>query len=269
MADYYALTSEPLPQTMFGADSGCAIRQLSEKERLEIEDYFFARGMRVPVSAVSTAVIAPQVRLGTVSIEEFAVLTEFALGVISLAGYQAVSTVAIFSDSKCTEILQRPRLPRGPTPRFPKKLVNAIPSAWVRCIFEVRQKLEGQLHITADRYVRYLRADDSPDGLVDLCICLESLIESQTEVSFRFGVCLSKICGLKDARGSAEILSDLYSLRSKVVHGSDPSREHRKVQPNLLNLRRIARSVLVTYILYLTKHSKKEWQQHLRDSLFS
>src|SRR5207302_8860173 len=128
-------------------------------------------------------------------------------------------------------------------PKFPKKLVKAAASTWIHHSFAVRQKIKGNLHITADRFVRYLRMNNSRDALVDLCICLESLIESTTEISFRFAVCLAKVSS-KNAEAISELLSDLYNLRSKVVHGTDFTKEHKKVLLNTDKLRLASRAIL-------------------------
>jgi hypothetical protein len=71
-----------------------------------------------------------------------------------------------------------------------------------------------------------------------------------------------------DAEELSQILSDLYDLRSKVVHGSDATKSHNKVHPHLERLRLAARTILITYVLYLTSHTKAEWEKHLRKSIF-
>ena len=117
--------------------------------------------------------------------------------------------------------------------------------------------------------MRYSRQDRSLDALVDLCICLESLIESQTEISFRFGTTLAKVTRDKSAEDTSLLLSDLYDLRSKVVHGADSSKEYKKIAPNIDKLHAVARAILTHYVLYMAEHTKDEWKKHLRRSIFS
>lgn len=138
----------------------------------------------------------------------------------------------------------------------------------MRQVLTARAQTKDRLHIVADRFVRYSRSNDSWDALVDLCICLEALIESQTEISFRFAICLTKISQLKDPETVSELLSDLYDLRSKVVHGADPRKEHKKLQPRLSQIRFVARAILSAYVLFLSEHTKDDWKKHLRRSLF-
>jgi len=87
-----------------------------------------------------------------------------------------------------------------------------------------------------------------------------------TEISFRFAVCLAKVSA-KDAELVSELLSDLYDLRSKVVHGTDFTKEHKKVLPNTVKLRSASRAILTEYVLYMTAHTKDDWKKHLRSSL--
>lgn len=267
MADYYALTGTPLPATLHGVDADYSIRTLSERERVSIEDYFFRNGIKLSLRPETTAVIVPQADANAATMEDLAVLVEFALGVLSLSGFEPITTVATLGASGCSAGLQRPRVETVNPPKFPKKVVKSAASTWIRYFFGARRKAKDRLHITADRFVRYLKTNDTRDALVNLCICLESLIESQTEISFRFSVCLAKVAGQKDAEAISDLLSDLYGLRSKVVHGTDATKEHNKVGPNTAKLRSVARSILTAYILYVTDHTKEEWKQHLRSSL--
>ena len=64
------------------------------------------------------------------------------------------------------------------------------------------------------------------------------------------------------------LLSDLYDLRSKIVHGTEATKEHKKIDPHVERLRYIARQILSTYVLYISEHTRDEWKKHLRSSLF-
>jgi hypothetical protein len=269
MADYYALTGAPLPASLHGADAEFSIRPLTDRERLSVEDYFFSKEIKISLNPKTTAVIVPQSQTANAPMEDFAVLVEFALGILSVSGFQPITTVATFNALNCSGALQRSYRETPEAPTFPKRLVKTAASTWVRHFFSARHRTKDKLHITADRFVRYLRMYNSRDAFVDLCICLESLIESQTEISFRFAMCLAKVTGLKNAEEVSELLSDLYDLRSKVVHGSDSTKEHKKVEPNAAKLRLAARAILTAYILFITEHTKDEWKRHLRSSLFA
>lgn len=173
MADYYALTSSPLPTHLHGADGDYAIRTLSDRERLAIEDYFFRKAVKAALSPSTTAVVVPQDQTANATMEDIAVLVEFALGILTVSGFQPITMVATLNDSTCSDALQRSYREIPDPPRFAKKVVKAAASNWVRHFFTARRKTKDKLHITADRFVRYSRQRSSLDALVDLCICLE------------------------------------------------------------------------------------------------
>jgi len=269
MADYYALTSTPLPASLHGVDADCAVRTLSERERLAIEDFFFRKDLKITLSLSTTAVIIPHDQTASATMEQFAVLVEAALAVLTVAGFEPITLVATLNASTCTEASQRIYREAPEAPRFAKKVIKSAASTWIRHFFTARRRTRDRLQITAERFVRYSRQSTSPDALVDLCICLESLIESQTEISFRFATTLAKVTGDKKAQEISALLSDLYDLRSKVVHGTDYSKAHLKLEPNIAKLRLAARSILTIYVLFLTEHTKDEWKRHLASSLFA
>ena len=249
-----------------GNDGEYSIRTLADRERISIEDYFSRKEIKVTLGRDTTAVVVPQIQFTTAMMEDIAVLVEFALGVLSTSGFCQITTVAVLNVSTCSDALQRPFQQGMDLPLFPKKLIKAAASTWINHVFTVRQKTRGNLHITADRFVRYLKMNNTRDALVDLCICLESLIESTTEISFRFAMCLAKVSS-NNAEAISELLSDLYDLRSKVVHGTDFTKEHKKVLPHTDKLRLASRAILTEYVLYLTAHTKEDWKRHLRSSL--
>lgn len=269
MADYYALTAEPLPRALHGTDGPYSIRTLSDAERLTIEDYFSKKEIKVALSTGATAIVLPQSDATGASLEDIPVLIEFALGILTVSGYQAIQIVATLNATTCTGALVCPsRSGTAVLPIFAKKVIKAAASTWIRKFFAARMKSKNRLRITAERFVRYLRAGDSYDGLVDLCISLESVLESQTEISFRFSTCLAVISGLKNPEEISKLLSDLYDLRSKVVHGVDYTKQHKKIVPTIDKVRFTARAVLTAYVLYLSEHTPDEWKQHLLSSLF-
>jgi hypothetical protein len=266
MAVLYALTKDPLPAAIHGTDGDFSIRTLADRERILIEDYFPRKEIKVALAHDATAVVVPQIQLANSVMDDVAVLVEFALGVLSTSGFSPITTVAVLNASTCGDALRRPCQEDTNLPRFPRKLVKAAASTWINHVFTVRQKIKGNLHITADRFVRYLKMNNTRDALVDLCICLESLIESSTEISFRFAVCLAKVSS-KNAEPISDLLSDLYDLRSKVVHGTDFTKEHKKVLPHTDKLRLASRAILTEYVLYMTAHTKEDWKRYLRSSL--
>jgi len=180
--------------------------------------------------------------------------------------------VAHLAADSCVHASRLPlRSPGVNQPIFGRAMSGVAASKWLRQFFVARRNTQDRMHITADRFVRYLRGQNSRDSLTDLCISLESLLDSQTEIKFKFGTCLARLTGKRglEAEGAVELLEDLYDLRSKVVHG-DPAADklRQKMQARLPALRREARSILTRYVLFMSEHSRSDWKKHLRTVLF-
>src|ERR1039458_3089451 len=94
MVDYYALTGSPLPQPLHGADADYSIRTLSEHERLAIEDYYFSRDTKVALDPATTAVVVANQTEKT-ALEQFAVLIEFALGILTVSGFSLTAVLSL------------------------------------------------------------------------------------------------------------------------------------------------------------------------------
>ena len=267
MPDYYAVTSDPLPKALHMGGEDFSIRTLSESERIAVEDYLLSKGgTKTALKPETTAVIVSHSSMVGATIEDVPILIEFALGILATTGFQPIAMIATFGTSDCREarLMNQSFLREAPT--FPKKLGSAAVSAWVRRFLDARHNTKDRLHITADRFVRYCKTKGSRDSLVDLCICLESLLDATTEISFRFGACLAKATGAtgRKAEEACELLSALYDLRSRVVHGADSNKEYNKINAHLGRLHRVSREILTGYVLYLSEHKRDDWTKHLR-----
>lgn len=148
MADYYAITSNPLPPPLQGADGDYAIRTLLERERLAM-DYFFRKEVKLTMSPSTTAVVVAQDQTANATMEDFAVLVEFALGILTVSGFQPITMVATLNASACTDALQRSYRETPALPTFARKVVRSAASAWIRHVFVARRKTKDKLHITA------------------------------------------------------------------------------------------------------------------------
>jgi hypothetical protein len=246
------------------------VRKLSDEERFCIEDHFFRKELKIVIPDGTTAVVVEQNKFEKgAALEEIATFIEFGLAVLTVSGFRGVNLIAVLNTTgECTEGFYRSVIEESSQVVYSKGLTEGTSNIWFRQLISARKKTKDRLHVTADRFVRYSRIQSTQDALLDLCICLESLLDSTTEITFRFGVCLAKITRDSDAEVLSQLLSDLYDLRSSVVHGSDASKSHKKLDPNLTRLRLAARTILTTYVLFLTDHTKEEWKKHLRSSLF-
>jgi hypothetical protein len=273
MFELYAITSDSIPKRLNGIEAGFALRSISTIEILSIEDYFFSQGQERKLAKSSSAVIFPEASKDPVVLEEGATLAEFSLSLLTLSGHPSFSSVALFDKGHCilAKHLGRSTGNLSP-PKFSSTLTAVGAREWLKRCILARNNSKDRMHITANRYVRYAKAPDLSDSLLDLSISLESLLDSQTEISFRFGVSLAKVTGETGKKASeiASLLSELYDLRSKLAHG-DPSASKllKKFEPKLPLLRKAIKRILTTYILFMSEHSRDEWKSHVRDSLFS
>jgi len=267
--NFYAITNSSLPPALHGSEAGYAVRTLTEDERITIEDFFFAKDERISVPTGSTAVIIDSLKASQMSLSDFATFVEFGLSLLTVSGFQSVSLVAALGVTGCHDAIQLSCSAFVDSPKFAPDIVPETSNIWFRSLFRARKNAKDQLHITADRFVRYCRVQHTPDALLDLCISLESLLDTNTEISFRFSTCLAKITKRRDAEELSDLLVALYDLRSKIVHGSDATKVHLKIRPSAGKLRLAARTILTSYVFFLNDRSKKDWQIHLRRSLFS
>src|SRR5205085_8599337 len=155
---YYAITNTPLPETLHGTDASYAIRILLEGERLAIEDYFFSKDVKVTLIPTTTAVVVAQSQAAHATLEEFAVLVEFSLGIVTSSGFQPITMVAILNALTCSEAVQRSFTENVEGPVFLKKISSrgsiAPACKWIGVFFTAQQKTRRKLNITAYRFVR-------------------------------------------------------------------------------------------------------------------
>ena len=196
MFELYAITSDSIPKRLNGIEAGFALRSISTIEILSVEDFFFSQGQERKLSKSSSAVIFPETSKDLAALEEGATLAEFSLSLLTVSGHPSFSSVALFDKGHC--ILAK-HLGRSTgnisAPKFASTMNAVGAREWLKRCILARNNSKDRMHITANRYLRYAKAPDLSDSLLDLSISLESLLDSQTEVSFRFGVCLAKVTG--------------------------------------------------------------------------
>lgn len=273
MPDVHIITGENIPKRLYGSDGGYALRPTSREELISLEDRFFLQNQETKIELDATSVVLPDTRVSAANMEEYATLAEFALLLLVVSGHPSFVAIGVFSSNVCSHAwLLEHSANQLIVPQFARRMNGRATSQWIKRCSMARLNLKDRMHITASRYVRYARADNRLDALTDLCISLESLLDSQTEISFRFSCCLAKVTGSKGqkAEDSAKLLSQLYELRSKIVHG-DPAavKLMKKMEPNIPLLHTLARTILTSYVLFTSEHSRDEWKSHLKSCLFT
>ena len=273
MSDLFIVSRDSIPRRLHSADMGYALRSLTLSELVSIEDCFFKQGDERKIRKGSSTLIFPDVNIHAANLDEYSILAEFSLSLLASSGHPSFFIGAIFTQGSCTYAKHLSRYSNEVQElKFSALLKGTAVVQWLRRCLLAQKNLKDRMHITASRYVRYARSENISDGLMDLCICLESLLDSQTEISFRFGVCLTKLTGEKGQKAEemATLLSELYDLRSKIAHG-DPAaiKMLKQIEPKRAALHMLARRILTTYVFFMSEHLRHEWQSHVRSSIYA
>jgi len=274
MPDLYLITTSKIPETLQGAYKNIILRSLLINEKIAFEDRLFKDGIQIKLESELYALIINDISI-TKDIEllkYYAIIGEFSLTIISSGSRIWFSYAGSFSNGQFifSKIL-KPIVDTMPI-EFQKGITGTTATQWIYiCLSAARSIGIERWHITTDRYLRALFSSDIVDSILDLTISLESLIDAQTEISFRFGICLSRIIGRKGQAGAdaAKLFSTLYDVRSKISHGDPKSlNKIKELTPSLPDIYNLDRKVLVIYIIFVSEHKYVEWQAYLRTKLF-
>jgi hypothetical protein len=128
--------------------------------------------------------------------------------------------------------------------------------------------------IVIGRICRAFRQGPTPDGIIDLAIALECLVDAKLEIKFQFSL-FHALINESDPTFRSTLfgqLQTLYDVRSLNVHGGKPSaadkRKMKAVDDNWQSLLSIARENLTYYIEYCRVNGSKTWTDHLRKLAF-
>ena len=269
MSYFLAVTARSIDATLFSANGDVALRLITSEEQIAIEDRIFKDlGRNIELPEGTSVLSVDEKLLKSTTPDEFKIAVEFALAVLCESGAQGLWSVAHFGATGCSSI-SRIDTSEFPIPVYPSSMTGQVICVWLELFLQVRQKFKDRMHVTADRFVRYCKAGVSLDSLLDLCICLESLIGADNEISFRFSVCLAKVEGGDSVIDVCEALKLLYDLRSSLVHGADSAKPFRKLEPKLPLLHSAARTIIAKYLLHLIDNSPEDWKKHLKSNLLS
>lgn len=128
----------------------------------------------------------------------------------------------------------------------------------------------SSVSVALGRLCRARRQGPTHDGIIDLAIGLESLIEASTEIKFQFSLFHSLIYGdsFSDRRETFTKLQNLYDARSIVVHGGKISKQNQnkinKSFEDWNDLLKIAGANLTYYTLFCQNEDAKKWGEHVR-----
>lgn len=266
------LYREELVEALFGLHSDVEIRAVRDSERVFIEDHLFDEtGERHSLCHANTC-IAIQGHHELPTLSDIGDVCDFGLTIAERTGAIQAIVVAYFVGNRIEDfIIREPKAP-GAIERLGKKLNETGLAQWLARVFQAYRKDPVRLHITATRFLRFRQSANTVDRLTDLCISLETLLGSQTEIQFRFSVCLARLGGNRGdlAKAEVEMLQALYKFRSKVLHGDPAYRKLLKnIEPRCEQIGLVARKKLVLYFLFLSENSKSKWEEHLNAELLS
>lgn len=275
MADLLIIEpSNNIPMRLHGSGPGVTIRRLAQPEQLGIEDYLHEQvNEEIELKGKYAAIAILDVPRDTKEVSDYVTVVEFALSMIAQSGNPSPLFSAIFEKGKCIGLKRLRRFTDDiETPKYQPSLRGTTVSQWIATCLAAYRKSQDRVHITMHRFNRYARSSNLADRLMDLAISLESLLENQTEVSFRFSVVLTRSVDKRaeEAIKVAELLAELYTLRSKLAHG-DPGalKLMKKIRNRIAELHRVSREILTNYIFYISTHSRTDWNMYLKERLYS
>jgi hypothetical protein len=123
--------------------------------------------------------------------------------------------------------------------------------------------------VTLDRFNTSLIRSNPYDQIIDITISLESIVESSTEIKFRFALYNSLIAEPDPAKRRAvyEMLATLYDARSAIVHGDIRSKSNAKkieaTRQSMKEIHRTAIAVVSYHLMYQYKDRKASWKDHM------
>jgi hypothetical protein len=124
-------------------------------------------------------------------------------------------------------------------------------------LFKVRFKRISYLTNAVNSYLSSFRTMSYAQAFLELCICLESIIEGNYELSYRIRHHISILCS--ENQVNAEIvynnLNKIYNLRSKIIHGETVKSE--KIEEYLPYLRCLVSRMIIELILLNIPDRKK------------
>ncbi len=153
-------------------------------------------------------------------------------------------------------ILNKFEIPKGTDLAVASKLYSAL---------MVALKKHPPLGITISRYSSATGRASADDRLIDLCIALESVFQSQTEISFQFAL-YNSILAETDPKKRLSIFSNLkklYSERSNVVHGNK-SLDSKWLDEKWDDLVGITKASILRKIEFLNESDHKRWRGYLQ-----
>lgn len=192
----------------------------------------------------------------------------FSLNVYSSEGAISIDSAYVIRTLRKRTVHERKELPHhhhGNKSKF--KIDKSTKLAAAESLFSSVQSAINKhkpLQLTLSRFNSSLGRSSPQDRLIDLCIALESVFQSQSEITFQFSL-FNSLLAETDFQKRHEIfrkLKKLYNQRSQLVHGSHDLDQawFDEAWPSLVA---IAKAAILRKIDFLAENSHDEWKAHL------
>ncbi len=155
----------------------------------------------------------------------------------------------------------------------PYRILPNVTSDEIQNLISVTREIirkDKTLQTTFRRFCSAFRKLNWEDRLIDLTIALESLIPTRTEISFQFAFFLSLMItdDVEERKNIFSKLSDLYTARSGIVHGSGSDRDIKKAiqnsKENWKELVDYSKRCIFYRLEFRIRYPDQDWKKHIQ-----
>lgn len=197
------------------------------------------------------------------------VAASFCLNVFSESGPISLGKMFVTKTVRTTTLQSSKKIAgSSPYQKSDFSIPKGTPFAEIKALFEATVcalKNKDSLIITIARFNSAVSRDLTDEKLIDLCIALESIFDSNTEISFQFAL-FNTILSEKEPDERMEtfnMLKKFYSQRSTVVHGSGKPDEAWITQ-KWDQMVSIAKAAIIRKIWFFEGDAAGDWNQYLK-----
>ncbi len=202
-------------------------------------------------------------------IERFSLVSSFCLNIFSHAGHISFDRFYAIKKVKSYQLHSSGELTITSFPSREKYVldkrktpqdISALYDETIRALVA-----KPKLSLSIRRFNAAMARSGQEDKLIDMTICLESIFDQSSEISFRFSL-YNAILAEPDAARREEtfaVLRSLYTKRSELVHGSKEFDQNWFTQ-NWPRVVQIAKLALLNKIDFLKDNNATDWQAHLQ-----
>jgi hypothetical protein len=127
---------------------------------------------------------------------------------------------------------------------------------------------DKRVPIMLDRFNSSLKREKLEDRIIDLTVALEAMLNESSEIVFRLSLYLA-YASQQDRATAYELFRTLYSVRSKIVHGSlherRAQRDLESINEKMPEIIRYSKAAMLYYFAYLNTPEPRDWSAHCLD----